>query len=241
MADAAMPSWAKRGAGNSADAAAYPKRRTTDQDHLIPALTQALASAHMIVERDLRETSACVKTTALIFSENQHEEKWPGWVEEALDELRVWFQKLDDETDTDRQKPGSPHVQIGVRTISAVLNHPDIKKVEHKAMRDRLMQWWNQTVVVQGKTENDVAEEIQVFRVSGPPPNKQASGDAMELEGQTRPFVKMIYRLGSPEVMRDFTQALQILQADIRRGPGPKSKPTKEVAKLLKQLQSKKR
>ena len=241
MTDAAMPSWAKRGADGSADVVAQPKRRTTNQDHLIPALTQALASAHMIVERDLRETSACVKTTALIFSESRSEEKWPGWVEGALDELNTWFQKLDGEADTDHPKPGSPHVQVGVRTISAVLNHPDMKKAEHKTMRDRLLQWWNQSVLVQGKSENDVAEEIQVFRVSGPPPNKQANDDDMEQEGQTRPFVKIVYRLSNPDAMRDFTQALQILHADIRRGPGPRSKPTKEVAKLLKQLKSKKR
>ena len=234
-----MPSWAKRRAEGGADAVA--KKRTTDQDHLIPALTQALANAHMIVERDLRETSACVKTTALIFSETPHEEKWPKWVEEALDELSVWFQKLDSEAATDRQKPGSPHVQIGARTILAVINHPDIKKVEHKALRDRLLQWWEQSVAVQDKTENEVAEEIQVFRVSGPPPNKQANEDAMEQEGQTRPFVKIIYRLSDPGVMRDFTKALQILHADIRRGPGPKSKPTKEVARLLKQIRTKQR
>ena len=87
------------------------------------------------------------------------------------------------------------------------------------------MNWWTTKVTTPGKTENDVAEEIQVFRVEGPPPTTRdtASDDDMEYGSN------MDMEYGSEQARTDLTSALRLLRADIRFGTAPRTKATKQL------------
>ena len=100
-----------------------------------------------------------------------------------------------------------------------------------------------------GKTENDLAEEIQVFRVEGPPTMQDSSMRIEDSDGDTvdtvpkknMPFVKITFRLRGQQEALDLTSALRLLHADIRHGPIPRTKATKQLVKLLKEIQTTRR
>ena len=59
------------------------------------------------------------------------------------------------------------------------------------------MNWWTTKVTTPGKTENEVAEEIQVFRVEGPPPTTRDTAMKFEksdedMEEATKQLAKML-------------------------------------------------
>ena len=187
-----------------------------------------MAQSHLQTDRQNRENSGCLKVTTLYFK-SQQDTNWPAWVQEGLDAADTWFRKLreGDTQDQGSKGPGSPHVQIGTKTIHAILNTK---------------------VTMPGKTENEVAEEIQVFRVEGPPPTTrdtamkfEKSDDDMEEEPKRTPFVKITYRLNSEQARTDLTSALRLLRADIRFGTAPRTKATKQLAKLLKEIKTMRR
>ena len=100
-----------------------------------------------------------------------------------------------------------------------------------------------------GKTENDLAEEIQVFRVEGPPTMQDLNMRIDDSDNDTvdtvpkknLPFVKITFRLRGQQETLDLTSALRLLQADIRHGSMPRTKATKQLAKLLKEIKTTKR
>ena len=110
------------------------------------------------------------------------------------------------------------------------------------------MNWWTTKVTTPGKTENDVANEIQVFRVEGPPPTTrdtamkiEESDDDMVEDPKKTPFVKITFRLNSEQARTDLTSALRLLRADIRFGTAPRTKATKQLAKMLKEIKTMRR
>ena len=100
-----------------------------------------------------------------------------------------------------------------------------------------------------GKTENDLAEEIQVFRVEGPPTMQDLNMRIDDSDNDTidtvpkknLPFVKITFRLRGQQETLDLTSALRLLRADIRHGPMPRSKATKQLAKRLKEIRTTRR
>ena len=100
-----------------------------------------------------------------------------------------------------------------------------------------------------GKTENDLAEEIQVFRVEGPPRMQDLNMRIDDSDNDTidtvpkknLPFVKITFWLRGQQETLDLTSALRLLQADIRHGSMPRSKATKQLAKLLKEIRTTRR
>ena len=227
MQDAALPSWLKRDGEQENEQRSTRRRRG-------PGSSQD------------RENSGCLKTTAL-YSKSQQDTDWPAWVQEGLDAADTWFRKLreNDTQDQGSKGPGSPHVQIGTKTIHAILNTEVLKKSEQQELRSRLMNWWTTKVTMPGKTENEVAEEIQVFRVEGPPPTTrdtamkiEESDDDMEEEPKKTPFVKITFRLNSEQARTDLTSALRLLRADIRFGTAPRTNATKQLVKLLKEIKT---
>ena len=99
------------------------------------------------------------------------------------------------------------------------------------------------------KTENDLAEEIQVFRVEGPPTMQDSNMRVDDSDGDTAdtvpkknmPFVKITFRLRAQQETLDLTSALRLLQADIRHGSMPRTKANKQLAKLLKEIKTTRR
>ena len=236
-----LPSWAKREGGHEDGRRSTRRRKDNNQDQVLE-LTALLAQSHLQTERLTRENSGCLKVTA--FSQKtQSDEDWPAWVQEGLKATDTWFRNLKEGTQGGKG-PGSPHVQTGTKTIHAVLNTEILKKPEHQTLRKRLTDWWTTKVIIAGKTENDLAEEIQVFRVEGPPTIQEASlrfddSDNDTVDTATKknmPFVKIVFRLRGEQETLDLTSALRLLKADIRHGSMPRSKATKELAKMLKDI-----
>ena len=225
-------------------------RRRKDSDNSqdqILELTTLLAQSHLQTERLTRENSGCLKVTALIHK-SQPDENWPSWVQEGLNVADTWFRNLREDTQGGKG-PGSPHVQIGTKTIHAVLNTEVLKKTEHQALRKRLTDWWVSKVTTAGKTENDLAEEIQVFRMEGPPTMQDLNMRIDDSDNDTidtvpkknLPFVKITFRLRGQQETLDLTSALRLLHADIRHGSMPRSKATKQLAKLLREIKTTRR
>ena len=179
---------------------------------------------------------------------SQPDENWPSWVQEGLNAADTWFRNLREDTQGGKG-PGSPHVQIGTKTIHAILNTEVLKKTEHQALRKRLTDWWVSKVTTAGKTENDLAEEIQVFRMEGPPTMQDlnmriddSDDDTIDtMPKKNLPFVKITFRLRGQQETLDLTSALSLLQADIRHGSMSRSKATKQLAKLLKEIRTTRR
>ena len=218
----------------------------SSQDQILE-LTTLMAQSHLQTERLTRENSGCLKVTALVHK-SQQDENWPLWVQEGLTAADTWFRKLREDNQSSKG-PGSPHVQIGTKTIHAILNTEVLKKSEHQDLRKRLTDWWASRVTPTGKTENDLAEEIQVFRVEGPPPTQESTlridesdDDTVDTEPKKNmPFVKITFRLRGQQETLDLTSALRLLQADIRYGSMPRTKATKQLVKLLKEIRTTKR
>ena len=241
MQDVLLPPWAKREGGHEEEKRSTRRRKDTNQDQVL-ALTALLAQSHLQTERLTRENSGCLKVTAL-FQKSQYDEDWPTWVQEGLKATDTWFRSLKEGTQGSKG-PGSPHVLTGTKTIHAILNTEMIKKPEHQSLRTRLTEWWTTKVMVAGKTENDLAEEIQVFRVEGPPTNQETNMRIDDSDNDTvdtvtkknMPFAKIVFRLRGDQERQDLTSALRLLKAEIRHGPVPRSKATKELVKMLKDI-----
>ena len=145
---------------------------------------------------------------------------------------------------TGGQRSGLPSCTDWNKDDTCVLNTEILKKPEHQTLRKRLTDWWTTKVKIAGKTENDLAEEIQVFRVEGPPTIQEASlrfddSDNDTVDTATKknmPFVKIVFRLRGEQETLDLTSALRLLKADIRHGSMPRSKATKELVKMLKDI-----
>ena len=81
-------------------------------------------------------------------------------------------------------------------------------------------------------------------RVEGPPTIQEASlrfddSDNDTVDTATKknmPFVKIVFRLRGEQETLDLTSALRLLKADIRHGSMPRSKATKELVKMLKDI-----
>ena len=111
-------------------------------------------------------------------------------------------------------------------------------------MRKRLTDWWTSRVTTTGKTENDLAEEIQVFPTMQDSSMRieDSDGDTVDtVPKKNMPFVKITFRLRGQQEMLDLTSALRLLHADIRHGPIPRTKATKQLVKLLKEIQTTRR
>ena len=246
MLDVSLPTWAKRGGEREEEQRSMRRRKEPENDQILE-LTTLMAQSHLQSERMTRENSGCLKVTALIHK-NQQDESWPSWVQEGLNAADTWFRNLRGDMQ-EGKGPGSPHVQIGTKTIHAILNTEVLKKTENQALRTRLTEWWVSKVTTAGKTENDLAEEIQVFRVEGPPPTQEMNQRIDDSDDDTidtmpkknQPFVKVTFRLRGQQETQDLTSALRLLRADIRHGPAPRSKATKQLAKLLKEVRTTRR
>ena len=151
MQDVPLPTWAKREGGQEREQRSMRRRKGPDssQDQILE-LTTLMAQSHLQTERLTRENSGCLKVTALIHK-SQPDENWPLWVQEGLTAADTWFRKLREDNQSSKG-PGSPHVQIGTKTIHAILNTEVLNKSQHQALRKRLTDWWASRVTPTGKT-----------------------------------------------------------------------------------------
>ena len=69
----------------------------------------------------------------------------------------------------------------------------------------------------------------------------EESDDDMVEDPKKTPFVKITFRLNSEQARTDLTSALRLLRADIRFGTAPRTKATKQLAKLLKEIKTMRR
>ena len=144
MQDATLPSWLKRDGEQENEQRSTRRRRgpSSSQDQMLE-LTTLMAQSHLQADRQNRGNAGCLKTTAL-YSKSQQDTDWPAWVQEGLDAADTWFRKLreqqgDDTQDQSSKGPGSPHVQVGTKTIHAILKTEVQKKPEQQELRSRLM------------------------------------------------------------------------------------------------------
>ena len=143
MQDATLPSWLKRDGEQENEQRSKRRRRdpSSSQDQMLE-LTTLMAQSHLQADRQNRENSGCLKTTAL-YSKSQQDTDWPAWVQEGLDAADTWLRKLRKQQGVDTQDqgskgPGSPHVQVGTKTTHAILNTEVQKKPEQQELKNRL-------------------------------------------------------------------------------------------------------
>ena len=115
-----MPSWLKRGASGSD--AGPRKQRAVDKTDLIEDLVIALGEAHLGVDREVRENSACIKTTVLFHKDETGH--FPEWAKIGVEKFGLWLKEVDDRVG---ENVGSPHVQVGVKSLLALIDSPQLK------------------------------------------------------------------------------------------------------------------
>ena len=168
----------KRGA--SAPERGTRRQKTVNKTDLMEDLVIALGEAHMLSEREVRENSSCVKATILFYRDEVG--NFPDWAQEGATEFGHWLKEVDDRVGED---VGSPHVRVGVKSLLALINSPQLKDVKLQEKEEKLFAWWTNKVE---KEENlkDIVREIGGDIKNGPAPRNKATKRVQQLLRQAK-------------------------------------------------------
>ncbi len=86
-------------------------------------MISALQIAHISNDRETRENSGALRTVALIYADPRGD--LPKWVKAGIQENEVW---LKDMTEKTGENIGSPHVQVCLITLHALLMSEEIQQ-----------------------------------------------------------------------------------------------------------------
>ena len=221
-----MPTWMKRGASESEGGPR--KQRAVNKTDIMEDLVIALGEAHLLSEREVRENSSCAKTTVLFYRDEVG--NFPDWAQEGATEFGLWLKEVDDRVGED---VGSPHVRVGVKSLLALINSPQLKDIKLQARKEQLVAWWKNKIE---KEEKSAETEIVIFRVSTPPPkNKGGKEEDVDMEEGRREFLKVVFVLADKTAQENLKDIMKEIGGDIKNGPAPRSKATKRVQQLLRQ------
>ena len=119
--------------------------------------------------------------------------------------------------------------------MMALINSEEMKQEKHQASHKTLTEWWNQVVRADEATENDIASEIRVFKLSAPPSKNMTDQD--EGEEFRKAHVKIEVVMENKTIQMTLRQVLKEMGAEIKNGPPPCNKPIRKVKALLRALQ----
>ena len=90
-----------------------------------------------------------------------------------------------------------------------------------------------------------MAAEIKVFKIGTPPPDDSMQDvDGEELvrdlpkptRGTIKPFIKLTFHLADPQANHALLNIMKTVGGEVKNGPAPRPKATKEVAQLLQKM-----
>ena len=242
MSDMKMPAWTKRSRENGSDERGEKKGRGKKElDEQVMDMLATLQIAHITNDRETRENSGALRTVALIHANAKGE--FPKWVKDGIEKNEEWMRDM-------RENPGenigSPHVRVCLTTLLALLTSEEAQKFEQPLKG--LKEWWK-SMTKEGKaTENEVAAEIKIFKIRGPP-KKGNGSDEEEMEGTStastasgrgqakKTYTRMEFMMETREAQVAIRNLLEQMGAEIKNGPAPCLQPTRRVKEDLKALQ----
>ena len=243
MSDMKMPAWTKRSRENGSDERGEKKGRgKKDMDEQIMDMLATLQIAHITNDRETRENSGALRTVALIHATARGD--FPKWVKDGIEENEEWMKEM-------RERPGenigSPHVRVCLTTLLALLQSEEAQKFEQSK---GLKEWWKVMTKDGNAKENEVAAEIKIFKIRGPP--KKGNGPIEEEEdmewnstastasgkGPTKKtYARMEFMMENREAQAAIRNLLEKMGAEIKNGPAPCLQQTRKVKEDLKILQ----
>ena len=205
----------------------------------------ALQLAHITNDRETRENSGALRTVALIYTDPKGD--LPKWVKAGIEENEAWLKEI-------KERPGenigSPHVRVCLVTLHALITSEEIQQQKFEQSLKGLKERWKVMTKEGQAKENEVAAEIKIFMIKGPP--KKGRGfleDEEEMEhvstastasggGQTKKaYARMEFMMETKEAQTIIRKLLEQMGAEIKNGPAPCLQPTRKVKEDLKVLQ----
>ena len=224
MPDMQMPSWTKRTRENASDGREEKKGRGKKEMHeQMIDMISALQIAHISNDRETRENSGALRTVALIFADPRGD--LPKWVKAGIEENEAWLKEM-------KERPGenigSPHVRVCLITLHALLTSEEIQQQKFEQPLKALKEWWK-VVTKEGQAkENEVASEIKIFKIRGPPKKGGNFEDDEEMEqgstasttsggGQTKKaYARMEFMMETKDAQVTLRNMLEQLGAEIK-------------------------
>ena len=245
MADIQMPSWMKRGRENASEGREEKKGRGRWEIHeQLADMISALQIAHISNDRETRENSGALRTVALVFPDSRGD--LPKWIKLGIEENDAWQKEL-------KEKPGenigSPHVRMCLITMHALLTSEEIQQQKFEQPLKALKEWWRMVTKEGQAKENEVASEIKIFKIRGPPKRgsnfeedeEMDQGSAASTTSGGGPpkklYARMEFVMETKDAQITLRKILEQLGAEIKNGPAPCLQPTRKVKEHLKVLQ----
>ena len=202
----------------------------------------AMARSHLGHDREIRENSACLKQCVL-FYKDEKTGKFPAWTMRGAAEYEEWLGQVRDRQGEDC---GSPHIKVGSIILQELMKLPEVEgNAALNAHKEILIQWWKNKVNPPGIKEQEVAAEIKVFKIGTPPPDdsmQDVEGEEMVRDlpkptrGTIKPFIKLTFHLADPQANHALLNIMKTVGGEVKNGPAPRPKATKEVAQLLQKM-----
>ena len=243
MSEMKTPAWMKRGRESGSDERGEKKGRgKKEMDEHVMEMLAALQMAHISNDRETRENSGALRTVALIHANAKGD--FPKWVKDGIEENEEWMKDM-------RERPGenigSPHVRVCLTTLLALLQSEEAQKLEQSK---GLKEWWKDMTKDGNAKENEVAAEIKIFKIRGPPKKGNASIEEEEDmdwnstastasgKGPTKKvYARMEFMMENKQAQAAIRNLLEKMGAEIKNGPAPCLQQTRKVKEDLKVLQ----
>ena len=133
-------------------------------------MISALQLAHISNDRETRENSGALRTVALIHTDSKGD--LPKWVKAGIEENEAWLKEM-------KERPGenigSPHVRVCLITLHALITSEEIQQQKFEQSLKGLKEWWKVMT-------KEVASEIKIFKIRGPPKRGSNFEDDEEME-----------------------------------------------------------
>ena len=237
MADIQLPTWMKRGRENASEGREEKKGRGRREIHeQLAEMISALQIAHISNDRETRENSGALRTVALVFPDSRGD--LPKWVKLGIEENEAWRKEA---AERSGDNIGSPHVRVCLSTMHALLTSEEIQQQRFEQPLRALKEWWK-VVTKEGQAkENEVASEIKIFKIRGPPKRGSSVEEDEEMDlgsaastasGRGPPkkvYARMEFVIENKEVQITLRKVLEQLGAEIKNGPAPCLRPTMKI------------
>ena len=245
MADIHMPTWMKRGRENVSEDREQKNGRGKQNIHeQLADMISALQIAHISNDRETRENSGVLRTVALVFADSRGD--LPKWVKQGIEENDAWTK---DVAERPGENVGSPHVKVCLTMMHALLTSEELQQQKFEQPLRALKDWWKMVTKEGQAKENEVASEIKIFKIRGPPKRGSSVEEDEEMDlgsaastasGRGPPkkvYARMEFVIENKEVQITLRKVLEQLGAEIKNGPAPCLRPTRKIKEHLKVLQ----
>ena len=245
MADIHMPTWMKRGRENVSEDREQKNGRGKQNIHeQLADMISALQIAHISNDRETRENLGALRTVDLVFPDSRGD--LPKWVKLGIEENEAWRKEA---AERSGENIGSPHVRVCLSMMHALLTSEEIQQQKFEQPLRALKEWWKMVTKEGQAKENEVASEIKIFKIRGPPQRGSSVEEDEEMDqgsaastasGGGPPkqiYARMEFVMENKEVQITLRKVLEQLGAEIKNGPAPCLQPTRKVKEHLKVLQ----